>query len=198
MAVSKAVEDLTNALRRLPGVGPKTAQRYVFQLLARDRKGAQEIANTLQVAVESVSHCEQCNNFSETPVCSICKSPGRDRTQICIVETPADLNSFEEAGVYRGLYFVLMGRISPMDGIGPDDLNIKELLKILKSNPIDEIILATNITVEGDATADYLSEIIAEEGLTTTRLARGLPLGGELEYMDKGTLIEAFHRRVPA
>ena len=198
MAVAKAVEDLTKAFRRLPGVGPKTAQRYVFQLLARDRKGATDIANALQCAVDSVSHCRRCNNFSETPICSICNSPARDQSQICIVETPADLNSFEEAGVYRGLYFVLMGRISPMEGIGPDDLNITELLEILKTNPVNEIILATNITLEGDATADYLAEVIAEQGLKTTRLARGLPLGGELEYMDKGTLIEAFHRRVPS
>ena len=135
MAVAKAVEDLTKAFRRLPGVGPKTAQRYVFQLLARDRKGATDIANALQCAVDSVSHCRRCNNFSETPICSICNSPARDQSQICIVETPADLNSFEEAGVYRGLYFVLMGRISPMEGIGPDDLNITELLEIL-SKPI--------------------------------------------------------------
>lgn len=197
MTVAKAVDDLTKAFRRLPGVGPKTAQRYVFQLLARDRKGATEIADTLQKAVESVRHCKQCNNFSESPVCSICNSPARDRTQICVVETPADLNSFEEAGVYRGLYFVLMGKISPMDGIGPDDLNIDELLEVLQNNPVNEIILAMNITLEGDATADYLSERIAEHGIRITRLARGLPMGGELEYMDKGTLIEAFHRRVP-
>jgi len=197
MAVAKAVDDLTKALRRLPGVGPKTAQRFVFQLLARDRKGATEIANALHNAVESVRHCNQCNNFSESPVCNICNSPARDRSQICVVETPADLNSFEEAGVYRGLYFVLMGKISPMDGIGPDDLNIDELLEVLQTNPVNEVILAMNITLEGDATADYLSELIAERGLKITRLARGLPLGGELEYMDKGTLIEAFHRRVP-
>ncbi|MDE0310595.1 MAG: recombination mediator RecR [Acidiferrobacterales bacterium] len=197
MTVAKAVDDLTKALRRLPGVGPKTAQRYVFQLLARDRKGATEIVDTLQKAVESVRHCSQCNNFSESPVCSICDSPARDRSQLCIVETPADLNSFEEAGVYQGLYFVLMGKISPMDGIGPDDLNIDELLDVLKSNPVNEIILAMNITLEGDATADYLSERMTEYGCTITRLARGLPLGGELEYMDKGTLIEAFQRRVP-
>ncbi len=198
MTVSKAVEDLTNAFRRLPGVGPKTAQRYVFQLLARDRKAASEIVRSLQVAVDSVRHCSQCNNFSESTVCSICNSASRDRSQICIVETPADLTSMEDAGVYQGLYFVLMGRISPMEGIGPDDLGIDELLKILEHNPVSEIILATNITLEGDATADYLSELIAKRGMKTTRLARGMPIGGELEYMDKGTLIEAFHRRVPA
>ena len=198
MTVSKAVEDLMKAFRRLPGVGPRTAQRFVFQLLARDRHGAAEIASTLQVAVDNVRHCRQCNNFSESEFCNICSSPSRDHSQLCIVETPADLASFEDAGAYQGLYFVLMGRISPLDGIGPDDLGIEELLKTLSQHPIKEIILATNITLEGDATADYLTDLLAKRGVTATRLARGLPLGGELEYMDKGTLIEAFHRRIPA
>ncbi len=198
MTVSKAVEDLMKAFRRLPGVGPRTAQRFVFQLLARDRHGAAEIASTLRVAVDNVRHCRQCNNFSESEICNICSSPSRDHSQLCIVETPADLASFEDAGAYQGLYFVLMGRISPLDGIGPDDLGIEELLKTLSQHPIKEIILATNITLEGDATADYLTDLLVKRGFTTTRLARGLPLGGELEYMDKGTLIEAFHRRIPA
>ena len=197
MAVAKAVEQLTKAFRRLPGVGPKTAQRYVFQLLARDRRGAVEIANALHEAVESVRHCRQCNNFSESPVCSICDSPDRNSSQICVVETPADLNAFEDAGAFKGRYFVLMGRISPLDGIGPDDLKVDELLDMLETTPVDEIILATNITLEGDATADYLSERMAGRVRKITRLARGLPLGGELEYMDKGTLIEAFLSRVP-
>ncbi len=198
MTVSKAVEDLMKAFRRLPGVGPRTAQRFVFQLLARDRYGAAEIASTLRVAVDNVRHCRQCNNFSESEICNICSSPSRDHSQLCIVETPADLASFEDAGAYRGLYFVLMGRISPLDGTGPDDLGIEELLKTLSQHPIKEIILATNITLEGDATADYLTDLLSKRGFTATRLARGLPLGGELEYMDKGTLIEAFHRRIPA
>ena len=198
MTVSKAVEDLMKAFRRLPGVGPRTAQRFVFQLLARDRHGAAEIASTLQVAVDNVRHCRQCNNFSESEICNICSSSSRDHSQLCIVETPADLASFEDAGAYQGLYFVLMGRISPLDGIGPDDLGIEELFKTLSQHPIKEIILATNITLEGDATADYLTDLLAKRGFTATRLARGLPLGGELEYMDKGTLIEAFHRRIPA
>ena len=198
MTVSKAVEDLMKAFRRLPGVGPRTAQRFVFQLLARDRHGAAEIASTLRVAVDNVRHCRQCNNFSESEICNICSSPSRDHSQLCIVETPADLASFEDAGAYQGLYFVLMGRISPLDGIGPDDLGIEELLKTLSQHPIKEIILATNITLEGDATADYLTDLFVKRGFTATRLARGLPLGGELEYMDKGTLIEAFHRRIPA
>ncbi len=198
MAVSKAVEDLTNAFRRLSGVGPKTAQRYTFQLLARNRAAAEEIAAALQFAVANVTHCSRCNNFSESPTCSICSSPSRDDTQLCIVETPADLNSFEDTGVYKGLYFVLMGRISPLDGIGPEDLNIDGLLTTLASHPVKEIIIATNITIEGDATAEFLSALLAKHGYETTRLARGLPLGGELEYMDKGTLIEAFQRRIPA
>lgn len=198
MTVSKAVEDLMKAFRRLPGVGPRTAQRFVFQLLARDRHGAAKIASTLQVAVDNVRHCRQCNNFSESEICNICSSHSRDHSQLCIVETPADLASFEDAGAYQGLYFVLMGRISPLDGIGPDDLGIEELLKTLSQHPIKEIILATNITLEGDATADYLTDLLVKRGFTATRLARGLPLGGELEYMDKGTLIEAFHRRIPA
>lgn len=198
MTVTKAVEDLTKAFRRLSGVGPKTAQRYTFQLLARDRPAANEIADALKFAVDNVTHCKRCNNFSESPKCNICASPSRDETQLCIVETPADLTSFEETGVYPGLYFVLMGRISPLDGIGPEDLSINELLDTLKSYPIKEIIIATNITIEGDATAEYLSTLLAKHGYNATRLARGLPLGGEIEYMDKGTLIEAFQRRIPA
>lgn len=198
MTVTKAVEDLARAFRRLSGVGPKTAQRYTFQLLARDRAAASEIAAALSFAVDNVTHCKRCNNFSESPSCSICSSPSRDESQLCIVETPADLTSFEETGVYQGLYFVLMGRISPLDGIGPEDLSISELLETLESHSIKEIIIATNSTIEGDATAEYLSTLLAKHGYSTTRLARGLPLGGEIEYMDKGTLIEAYQRRIPA
>ncbi len=197
MTATRAVEELTKAFRRLSGVGPKTAQRYTFQLLARDRKAAAEIASALNFAVENVTHCSRCNNFSESPVCSLCSAPSRDDTKLCIVETPADLHSFESTGIYNGLYFVLMGRISPLEGIGPEDLSVDELLRTLSSNPIKEIIIATNITIEGDATAEYLSEALAKHGHTATRLARGLPLGGELEYMDKGTLIEAYQRRIP-
>ncbi len=198
MSVTKAVEDLTKAFRRLAGVGPKTAERYTFQLLARNRKAALEIASALTFATENVTHCVRCNNFSESSTCSLCASPVRENTQLCIVETPADLNSFENTGIYKGLYFVLMGRISPLDGIGPEDLSITELLSTLGGHPIKEIIIATNSTIEGDATAEYLSELLAAHGYSATRLARGLPLGGELEYMDKGTLIEAYQRRIPA
>ena len=196
MSVSKAVEDLLTAFRRLPGVGPKTAQRFVFHLLARDRPSAFQIVDSLRNAAEKVRHCSRCNNFSESPLCSICRSPDRDRTKLCIVETPADLSTFEAAGAYDGLYFVLMGRISPIDGIGPNELGISELLETINSNPISEIILATNITVEGDATANYLTDLLSSSGSKTTQLARGIPVGGELEYMDQGTLVEAFQRRV--
>ena len=198
MAVSKAVDDLMKAFRRLPGVGSKSAQRMVFQLLARDRIGASMIAEALKFAVENVKHCEQCNNFSEVPVCSICASQKRDHSLLCVVETPADLTSFEDSGVYNGLYFVLMGRISPLDGIGPNEIAVDGLLSRIDERGFSEVILATNSTVEGDATADYLSDVLNMRGLTTTRLARGLPLGGELEYLDKGTLAEAFQRRIPA
>jgi len=198
MAVSKAVDDLMKAFRRLPGVGSKSAQRMVFQLLARDRIGASMIAEALKFAVENVKHCEQCNNFSEVPVCSICASQKRDHSLLCVVETPADLTSFEDSGVYNGLYFVLMGRISPLDGIGPNEIAVDGLLSRIDERGFSEVILATNSTVEGDATADYLSDVLSMRGLTTTRLARGLPLGGELEYLDKGTLAEAFQRRIPA
>ena len=198
MSTTKAVEDLIKSFRRLTGVGPKTAQRFTFQLLAQDRGAASAIANALQFAIENVTHCKHCNNFSESSVCSICQVPDRDKTLLCIVETPADLNSFEATGVYNGYYYVLMGRISPMEGIGPDDLNVSELLINLSGRPVEEIIIATNSTIEGDATADFLSNLLTKNNYSITRLARGLPLDGELEYMDKGTLIEAFQRRVPA
>ena len=196
MIITKAVNDLMESLRRLPGVGEKTAQRFVFHLLARDRVAAQQIVDSLHNAIESVTHCKICNNFSESEICKICAS-SRDHSQLCVVETPADLTAFEESGTYNGLYFVLMGRISPLDGIGPDDLGIHNLLTTLRDNAVEEVILATNITIEGDATASYLSELLIRQGYMITRIARGLPLGGEIEYMDKGTLIEAFQRRTP-
>ena len=198
MTVSKAVEDLMAALRRLPGVGPKSAQRIVFQLLARDRAGALQIANALQFAAEHVQHCEQCNNFSESTVCRICTSTNRNRSILCVLETPADLTAFEASGIYDGLYYVLMGRISPINGIGPDDLGVEGLMKTLKGNAIKEVILGMNSTVEGEATAEYLCEVLSSKGYSPTLLARGLPVGGELEYLDNRTLAEAFRRRIPA
>lgn len=196
MTASKAVDDLMQAFQKLPGVGAKTAQRMVFQLLSRNRENALRIANTLQYAAENVQHCEMCNDFSESTICSICKSSNRNRELLCVVETPADLVSFENSGCYNGLYYVLMGRISPFDGVGPKELPIEGLLKRLSEGEVQEIILATNSTAEGDATADYLAELLEKNDFKTTRLARGLPVGGELEYLDRGTLTEAFQRRI--
>ncbi len=186
------------AFRRLPGIGPRSAQRIVFQLLARDRDAAFEIARTLQFAAENVRHCSQCNNFSETEICGICSSTHRDSTTLCIVETPADLAAFEASGFYDGLYYVLMGRISPINGIGPEELGVSNLLRKLASASFDEVILGMNSTAEGEATAEYLNELLRSNGFSPTLLARGLPSGGELEYLDGRTLAEAFNRRVPA
>lgn len=183
------------ALKRLPGVGPKTAQRMAFHLLERDRSGALEISVALKRAVETVLHCERCNNFSEEQRCPICASPKREPSVLCIVETPADLDSIEEAGVYQGMYFVLMGHLSPIDGIGPEELGIDQLTKLLDSEAIAEVILATNLTVEGEATSDFLGDIVGARSIRVSRLARGLPVGGELEYMDQGTLRQAFEGR---
>lgn len=198
MSVSKAVDDLMIAFRRLPGVGPKSAQRMVFQLLARDRDGALEIADALKYAAENVRHCEQCNNFCETPLCGICASDRRNRSILCVVETPADLTSLESTGVYDGLYYVLMGRISPLDGIGPKELGVEGLLRTLAANSVSEVVLGMNYTVEGDATAEFLSEMLQRKGYSASWLARGLPVGGELEYLDARTLSEAFRRRGPS
>ncbi|HJL66331.1 MAG: recombination mediator RecR [Arenicellales bacterium] len=186
---------LMQALKRLPGVGPKTAQRMAFHLLERDRSGALEISVALKQAVEAVLHCERCNNFSEELRCLICTSSKRDASVLCIVETPADLDSIEEAGVYQGMYFVLMGHLSPIDGIGPEELGIDRLTKLLESEDIAEVILATNLTVEGEATADFLGDLVGSRSISVSRLARGVPVGGELEYMDQGTLRQAFEGR---
>ncbi|MDH3379573.1 MAG: recombination mediator RecR [Gammaproteobacteria bacterium] len=193
----KAIELLKQALRRLPGVGPKTAQRMAFHLLERDRAGARLIADALLRAVDKVSHCERCNNFSENALCDICGSDRRDASLLCIVETPADLESVENSSVYKGMYFVLMGHLSPLDDIGPDELGIDRLLTVLDRHTVNEIILATNLTSEGEATADYVSELTRDRDIKITRLARGLPVGGELEYMDQGTLAQAFGGRRP-
>jgi len=197
MAGIGAIDQLKQALRRLPGVGPKTAQRMAFYLLERDREGARQIADALLLAVSTVNHCERCNNFSEQSLCDICASTRRDPTQLCIVETPADLDSVEQSNVYKGMYFVLMGHLSPLDDIGPDEIGIDRLSAVVEKHPIQELIIATNLTVEGEATADYLSELLVNRDIRVTRLARGLPVGGELEYMDQGTLAQAFGGRRP-
>lgn len=192
-----SVDDLKRALKRLPGVGPKTAQRMAFHLLERDRKGARQIEQAIHQALSQVSHCKQCNSFCETELCEICASASRKSEYLCVVETPADLEAIEQAGVYRGKYFVLMGHLSPLDDIGPEQLAIRELMSLVSNHAIEEIILATNLTLEGQATSDYLCELLEDRPVRVTRLARGMPMGSELEYMDPGTLNQAFTNRSP-
>jgi recombination protein RecR len=192
---SPAIEALKQALRRLPGVGPKSAQRMAFHLLARDRDGARQIAEALRVALERVGHCRRCNDFSENEICPVCASERRDRSLLCVVESPADLSSIEQSSAYNGQYFVLMGRLSPLDGIGPDELGIHRLETLLDEGPVKEVILATNLTVEGEATAHYISELARARGIRATRIAYGVPVGGELEYTDRGTLARALTGR---
>ncbi len=189
------LEQLVDALRVLPGVGAKGAQRMAYHLLERDREGATRLAQRLLEAVERIGHCAQCRDFSETPVCAICASPSRDRSVICAVETPADRLAIEQATGYRGLYFVLQGRLSPLDGIGPRQLGLDLLAQRLGGGEVRELIIATNPTVEGEATAHYLAQMARQAGVRPSRLAQGLPLGGELEYGDRGTLAHAFGSR---
>ena len=195
MQLSPLLEQLIEALRYLPGVGPKTAQRMAFQLLERGRDSGRHLATTLHKALENIGHCASCRAFSETELCRICLSPNRDAALLCIVESPVDLVAVEQMGSFRGRYFVLMGHLSPLDGIGPDEIGIKQLQVLLASGTLQEVILATNPTVEGAATAHYISELIKQYGIKATRIAHGVPLGGELEYIDSGTLAHAFAGR---
>ena len=192
---TKALEDLKRALRRLPGIGAKSAQRMAFHLLGRDRAAAKDIAQALLQAVERIGHCERCNNFSEADICFICRSQRRDSGLLCVVESPADLVSLEQSGAFNGTYFVLMGRLSPLDGIGPEELGLPKLEALLESGVVREVILATNATVEGEATAHYIGELARRRNLLATRIACGVPIGGELEYIDRGTLARAFSGR---
>ncbi|MFL6650927.1 MAG: recombination mediator RecR [Sulfurifustaceae bacterium] len=189
------LEALKQALRRLPGVGPKSAQRMAFHLLERDRDGARMIAQALTNAVERITQCRRCNNFCETELCAICSSPRRDPTLLCVVETPADLVSLDQSGAYNGMYFVLMGRLSPLDGIGPDELGLQRLESLLDQGEIKEVVLATNLTVEGEATAHYITELVRRRNIRATRIAYGVPVGGELEYTDRSTLARALTGR---
>lgn len=191
------LDELVKALRCLPGVGPKAAQRMAFHLLQYDRLGAGRLALALQEAVQKVRHCERCNTFSEQAVCSLCRSSRRDATQLCVVESPADSLMVEQSHAYQGLYFVLMGRLSPLDGIGPKEIHLDRLLKRAGDGLVKEVIVATNFTNEGEATAHYVSQLLRARGLTVTRLARGVPVGGELEYVDSGTLAQALRERRP-
>ena len=186
-----SLDALVDALRRLPGVGIKSAQRMAFHLLQHDRDGARRIATSLQAAVASIRHCERCHTFTEATVCSICANPARDVRQLCVVETPADQAALERTGSYRGLYFVLMGRLSPLDGVGPREVGAEQLLARAGDGVTEEVIIATNITAEGEATAPVLSQALKARGVRVTRLARGVPIGSELEYVDLGTIAHA-------
>ena len=195
MSETSLLKDMIDALKLLPGVGPKSAQRMAFHLLERDREGALKLAETLKEGVTRIGYCSRCRTFTEHETCRICKSPSRKKAQLCIVETPADVVAIEQASIYQGLYFVLHGRISPLDGIGPEDIGLDLLEQRLDEGEIEEIILATNTTVEGEVTAHYISELASARGVQTTRIAHGVPMGGELEYVDSGTLTHAFQGR---
>jgi recombination protein RecR len=194
-AALSSMDELARALRCLPGVGPKAAQRMALHLLQHDREGAQRLAQALVDATRSIQHCERCNTFTEGTLCTLCQSAKRDASQLCVVETPADLLMVEQTQAYSGLYFVLMGRLSPLDGIGPKEIRLERLLKRATDGRVREVILATNFTNEGEATAHYLGELLAARELRVTRLARGVPVGGELEYVDAGTLAQALRER---
>ena len=191
MKNNESLQALVDALKCLPGVGPKSALRLAYYLLQRDRKGAQHLSHSIADALERLGHCNLCNNFSEEPICNICQTTTRDAETLCIIEMPTDLLMLEQTHSYQGLYFVLMGRLSPLDGIGPNDIHLSKLLKRIKEANIKEIILATNYTNEGNATAQYIKELLRELPIKISRIARGLPMGGELEYVDSGTLAQS-------
>ena len=192
---AKGLERLVEALRVLPGVGPRSAQRMAYHLLQHERAGAGELAQALAAALDTVRRCAKCNNFSEEEVCALCRSPRRDASLLCVVETPADLATVEQTYSYSGMYFVLMGRLSPLDGVGPRDIGLDRLQARACDGEVREVILATNFTNEGEATAHYIAEMLRARGLRVTRIARGVPVGGELEYVDAGTLSQALLER---
>ncbi len=195
MSFSPLISQLIDALRCLPGVGPKSAQRMALHLLERERTAGQQLAETLSHAIAKVEHCTQCRILSETEICNLCSNPRRNRAQLCVVESPADVFAIEQTGLYQGFYFVLGGHLSPIDGIGPSEIGIDLLLERVSACEASEVIMATNPTVEGDATAYYISQQLAPMSVTVSRIAHGVPLGGELEYVDGGTLAHAFQGR---
>jgi len=195
MKHTPALARLIDALRVLPGVGPKSAQRMAFHLLQDGRDGARALTASLDAALEKVGRCQRCRMLTESEFCFICSTPQRDASLMCVVESPADVVAIEQSGGYRGRYFVLMGHLSPLDGIGPEQLGIREFEASLEEGEIAEVILATNPTVEGEATAHFLSELVRQRGLKATRIAHGVPIGGELEYIDGGTLAHALAGR---
>jgi recombination protein RecR len=192
---AKGLERLVEALRVLPGVGPRSAQRMAYHLLQHDRAGADQLSQALAQALETVRRCAKCHNFSEEEVCALCRSPRRDASLLCVVETPADLAMVEQTLSYSGMYFVLMGRLSPLDGVGPRDIGLDRLQARVADGEVREVILATNFTNEGEATAHYIAEMLRARGVRVSRIARGVPLGGELEYVDAGTISQALLER---
>jgi len=195
MTESSLLRELTEALRCLPGVGARTAQRMAFHLLEHDRRGGERLAQSLAAAMANIQHCERCRTLTEQPVCRICANKGRDATLMCVVEHPSDIVAVEQATAYRGYYFVLGGHLSPLDGIGPEDIGLDKLEARLDEGEIAELILATNPTVEGEVTAHYINELAAKRQVMTSRIAHGVPMGSELEYVDSGTLSHAFEGR---
>lgn len=195
MSTPSSLEALIEALRCLPGIGPKSAQRMAYYLMQRDRPGAQHLADALHRALGALRHCQRCNTFTETEICDRCSSPKRDASVLCVVETPVDMNMMEQTQAYSGLYYVLMGRVSPLDGIGPRELQLEHLLARACDGVVQEVILATNFTNEGEVTAHYLSEMLKSRDIRVSRIARGVPVGGELEYVDPGTLAQAVRER---
>lgn len=189
------LDALIEALRCLPGVGPKSAQRMAYHLMQRERKAAQQLGESLLHALAAVKHCQRCNTFTENDVCDRCTSSRRDASLLCVVETPVDMNMMEQTLSYNGLYYVLMGRISPLDGVGPSELGLDRLVARALDGVVSEVILATNFTNEGEATAHYLTAMLRPKGVNVTRIARGVPVGGELEYVDSGTLAQALRER---
>jgi recombination protein RecR len=189
------LESLIEALRCLPGVGPKSAQRMAYHLLQRDRGGARRLGDAIQHALAFLRHCRRCNTFTEDEICERCSSTRRDASLLCVVETPVDLNMMEQTQAYQGLYYVLMGRISPLDGIGPRELGLERLLDRASDGAVREVILATNFTNEGEATAHYIAAMLKARGISVSRIARGVPVGGELEFVDSGTLAQALRER---
>ncbi|HVN41652.1 MAG TPA: recombination mediator RecR [Steroidobacteraceae bacterium] len=196
MLYPPSLNRLIEALRCLPGVGPKSAQRMAFHLLERDRDGGREIGAALGAALERLGHCQRCRMFAEGELCPVCAATNRDRALLCVVESPADVVAIEQSGSYRGCYFVLMGHLSPLDGVGPAELGIEALERLLEGGEVREVILATNPTVEGEATAHFLAEVATRRGLRASRIAHGVPMGGELEYVDGGTLAHALAGRL--
>lgn len=195
MSDTNTLDALVQALRRLPGVGVKSASRMAFHMLQHDREGAQLLSRALGQAAERVRHCAQCHTFTEQEICSTCLDPRRDASKLCVVETPADQSAVERTGAFKGLYFVLMGKISPLDGVGPKDIGVQKLLARASDGTVQEVILATNFTAEGEATAHVIGEALKSRGLRVTRLARGVPIGSELEYVDLGTIAHALADR---